>query len=309
MALAPTPQPGLSGRTALVTGASSGVGLEIAHSLAATGAHVLMPVRNRGRGDRARREVLARTPGARVTLLDLDLADLSTVAALTSLLTEDLTEQGRRVDLLVLNAGVVMLGDPTRHVTVDGHELHHQTNFLGHAVLTLGLLPLLRGGRVVTQLSLAARTGRLAAEDRPGPRDPRRYSALQAYASSKVALGTFTVELARRSAAEDLGVTVHLCHPGVAPDTGIAAPVRDGRKDTGPTAALARRLGSTPREAAAPAMMAATTRAAPPAFFVPRRPGQLSGRPRSARLYRSVSSPEHGARVWGWAESALAVRR
>lgn len=304
--MAPTarPLPDLSGRTALVTGASSGVGLEIAHALAATGATLVLPVRNREKGTRAAQAIGTRTPAAHVTLVDLDLANLSSVASLVT----HLTETGTRIDLLILNAGIIQLGEPDRQVTVDGHELHLQTNFLGHAALTLGLLPLLRGGRVVPQLSLAARAGRLLADD---PQVLRRYHPFRAYASSKIALGTFGVELARRSAADDLGITVHLCHPGVAPDTGIAAPLRD-RKEDGRTAALVRRISNTPALAALPALAAATVPAAAsgaalPSFHVPRGPGQLAGPARSARVYRSLRSIEHGSLVWRWARDPSSV--
>src|SRR5690606_11984340 len=93
-------------------------------------------------------------PGARIRLLDLDLARLDSVRALAAqLLAED-----RPIDVLVLNAGVALIGDSVRHVTEDGLELHFQTNFLAQAALVLGLLPLLQRSRthVVVQCSVAS---------------------------------------------------------------------------------------------------------------------------------------------------------
>lgn len=287
--------PDLAGRVALVTGASDGVGREIARGLARAGAEVWMPVRNRTKGERAADGIRAQIPDAHLELLDLDLARLDSVHALTVALLA----RGRAIDLLVLNAGLVMLGDPRRHVTVDGFELHFQTNFLGHAVLTQGILPLLRGGRVVSQLSIAARTGRL---DPLNPQLHRGYSPLRAYGASKIALGAFSLELARRSLADELGIIVHLCHPGVVPETGIASPVREKRGDR-PMPGYLRALCNSPVAAAYPALLAAITDAPPPSFFTPHGPGQFAGRAVKTRLYRSLHGPGHGATTWNWART------
>ena len=132
--------PDLSGRRAVVTGASDGMGLGIAARLAAAGAEVLMPVRNRRKGEAAVTRIRQGNPGADVSLRDLDLASLDSVAALGT----RLQEEGRPIHLLVNNAGVMT--PPTRRETADGFELQWGTNHLGHAALTLGLLPLLRDG-------------------------------------------------------------------------------------------------------------------------------------------------------------------
>lgn len=293
--------PDLTGRVALVTGASNGVGREIARELARARAEVLMPVRDRSRGERAVDLIRASVPDAHLELLDLDLSRLDSVRALTAFLRV----RDRPIDLTVLNAGLVNIGDPHRHVTGDGFELHFQTNFLAHAVLVLGILPLLRGGRVVTQLSIAARSGRLDPAD---AQLTRGYSALRAYGASKIALGAFTLELARRSAAEELGVTAHLCHPGVVPDTGIAGTLRARRGDR-PSPRLLRLLSNTPEQAALPALLASVTDGAPPSFLTPRGPGQLAGRPGASPLYRSLRGGRHGATAWEWARSALTTRR
>lgn len=235
---------------------------------------------------------------------DLDLADFGSVAALG----DALRAEGLPIELFVMNAGIILLGDSERHVSVDGHELHLQTNFLGHAALTRELMPLLSAGsaRVAVQLSLAAARGRL--DDLEGE---RRYSAWRAYAGSKRAFGLWGVELARRSAAEGWGLNVNLCHPGVAPDTGIAAGVRHkprGGQETGGKARLVRRLGNTPAQAAEPALMALTRDAAPGNFFVPGGRFGLSGAPRERPLFKSLRGAGEARRMWEVAEGAL-VRR
>ncbi|MGV9194484.1 SDR family oxidoreductase [Microbacterium sp. MC2] len=296
---ADTALPDLRGRTALVTGASDGVGLEIARALAAAGGEVLLPVRDRTKGDRAVARIRSTVPDARLSLLDLDLARLETVSALTA----QLRREGGPIDLLVLNAGMIGLGERERHITGDGFELHFQTNYLGHVALTLGLLPLLSAGhaRVVVQTSLAARFARFDERD---PQIERRYSALRAYGSSKVALGLFATELARREIARQWGLTVHLAHPGVAPSTGIAPHVR-ARRDGGVLSRVVRRVGNTPAQAAQPALLAAISTQVPPTLFAPSGFGQLAGPPRPVPLYRSFRDWRRAARLWDWTRSLL----
>lgn len=291
--------PDLHGKVALITGASDGVGLEIAAALAAAGAELVLPVRNREKGERAIARIRQMTPEASIALRDLDLVRLASVRALIERLHTDAVP----LSILVLNAGVVMLGDRRRHMTEDGWELHAQTNFLAHAVLSLGILPLLRAGsaRVAVQGSLAAGVVRLRPDDltRQTPSGPFR-----AYGASKVALDLFACELARRSAAGGWGVTVHLCHPGIAPDTAIAPLVR-ARAENSPFTGFARRLGNTPAQAAEPALEALTTDAPPPALFGPSGFGHLAGPSGPQRLPRRLADPVAGRRMWELAASAL----
>jgi NAD(P)-dependent dehydrogenase (short-subunit alcohol dehydrogenase family) len=298
------PLPDLTGRRALVTGASDGVGLEIARALAGAGAEVVMPVRNRAKGDAAAVRIRETVPEASLVLCDLDLADFSSVRRCSA----DLLADGRPIDLCALNAGIVALRDPVRHVTVDGDELHLQTNHLGHVALVAGILPLLRAGsaRVVAQCSLAAARGRVRWDDL---QFERHYSPLRAYASSKVALGLFAYELGRRSAARGWGLTVHVGHPGIAPATGIA-PL--AMQSIGLTTELRRRLttrvGNPPAMAARPALLALTTDAAPVAFFGPSGPLHVGGPPAPQRPYASLTDAADGARMWAISEELTGIR-
>ena len=299
----PVEMPDLRGRTALVTGASDGVGVEIARGLAAAGAELVLPVRNRTKGERAIESIRSTVPDARLTLRDLDLARLETVRALADALGAERVP----LDIVVLNAGIVLLGDPERHVSVDGFELHFQTNFLGHFALTTALLPLLheRRARVAVQLSLAAGVSRVPWDDL---QSVRRYRPLRAYGGSKVALGLFGYELARRSRAQESGVTVGFSHPGVVPGTAIAPAMRT-RGGNGVGRALSERLGGTPAQAAQSALLAATAPGEnPPGFFGPSGLFHFGGPAAPQRPYHRLADEADGARIWKLAERLLDER-
>lgn len=130
--------PDLSGKLAVVTGASDGVGLGLAARLAAAGAEVVMPVRNPRKGDAAVAKIKQQHPEAAVSLRDLDLSSLGSVAALGA----TLRDENRPIHILVNNAGVMT--PPDRQTTTDGFELQFGSNCLGHFALVADLLPLLR---------------------------------------------------------------------------------------------------------------------------------------------------------------------
>ena len=290
--------PDLTGRRAVVTGASDGVGLVIAARLAAAGAEVVMPVRNRAKGETAVDAIRQRTPGADVSLRDLDLASLDSVAALG----RTLNGEGHPIHLLINNAGVMT--PPERQATADGFELQLGSNHLGHVALVAHLLPLLRAGRarVTSQISIAARSGTI---DWTDVSSEHGYHAMRAYARSKIALGLFGLELDRRSRAHGWGITSNLSHPGVAPTHLLAACPELGRTEETAGRRVIRTLSrrgilvGTVDTAALPALLAATgpdTRGG--ALYGPRGPGQLGGPPAEQRLYPTLRSAEEAERVW-----------
>lgn len=200
--------PDQTGRTVLVTGANSGLGLQTSLVLAGKGARVLLACRNRERGEQALRSVSA-VAGTSPELVSLDLADLASVRAAASRVQE-LT--GGKLDVLINNAG--LMAAPQRR-TKDGFELQFGTNHLGHAALTWLLMPALRrgtGARVVTLSSLAATGGRVDFDD---PNfEHRRYNPAVAYAQSKIANQIFALELDRRLRAAGEDVISVAAHPG-----------------------------------------------------------------------------------------------
>ncbi len=202
-----TQVPDQAGRTALVTGANSGLGLQTSLQLARAGARVLLACRDPRRAQTAVDTVLRSVPQATVEVVPLDLASLASVREAAA----DVAARTERLDLLVANAGVMAV---PRQVTEDGFELQLATNHLGHFALTGLVLPLLLAAaapRVVVVSSAAHRFGAIRFDDLQGE---RAYSRWGAYGQSKLANLLFARELDRRSAATPLLVAA--AHPGYA---------------------------------------------------------------------------------------------
>ncbi|GGC06095.1 SDR family oxidoreductase [Cellulomonas carbonis] len=299
--------PDLTGRRAVVTGGSDGIGLGIARRLAAAGADVVLPVRNRAKGEAAVGRIRQEHPRARVSLRDLDLASLASVAALGA----TLRAEGDPIHLLVNNAG--LMTPPGRTTTEDGFELQLGTNHLGHAALVAHLLPLLTAGRarVTNQISIAAGSGRMHWADLNWERD---YDGRQAYAQSKLAQGLFALELDRRSRAAGWGITSNLSHPGVAPTSLLVARPEIGRDRDTPQIATIRRLSragvllGTIDSAPLPALMAATAQGpAGGQLYGPAGLGHLGGGPVQHRLFRPLRDPADADRTWRVTEALLGL--
>ncbi|MFI6823763.1 SDR family oxidoreductase [Micromonospora sp. NPDC050187] len=290
--------PDLSGKRAVVTGASDGMGLGMAARLAAAGAEVILPVRNPRKGEAAITTIRQAAPGAKVSLRSLDLSSLESVAVLG----DALREEGRPIHILINNAGVMR--PPNRQTTTDGFELQFGTNHLGHFALVARLLPLLRAGgaRVTSQVSIAARRGRINWDDLNWERS---YDGMRAYSQSKIAFGLFGLELDRRSKAHGWGITSNLSHPGVAPTSLLAARPELGRSQDIPQFRLIRAMSArgillgTVETAKLPALVAATDPDAKPSvLYGPSGPGNLGGPPAEQRMYPPLRSTEEAQRVW-----------
>ncbi|MFF4986844.1 oxidoreductase [Streptosporangium saharense] len=232
--------PDLSGKTALVTGANSGIGLATALHLARRGARVIMTARDRVRGQVAVERVKGAVPEGKVELRILDLADLASVRALADGFDEPL-------DLLVNNAGVALI---PRQTTADGFESQFGVNHLGHFALTGLLLPLLlerRPARVVTVSSDAHAMGRIDFDDLGLENG---YGRLGAYSRSKLANMLFTLELQRLAGDRLLSLVVH-------PGPTATSIIRPGAF-TRPLAAFMRLTLKSPEKGALPSLYAAT---------------------------------------------------
>ena len=207
----PADAPLLTGRTALVTGATSGLGLETVVALAGRGARVLVAGRDEARTTSAvQRATAGADHGGSAEPLHLDLASLASVNACVA----DVSSRVDALDILVNNAGVMA---PPFGTTEDGFETQIGTNHLGHFALTAGLLPLLEASaapRVVNVSSTAHRMGSIHPDDLHYAR--RSYSAWPAYGASKLANLLFTTELQRRATAAGSSLLVAAAHPGYA---------------------------------------------------------------------------------------------
>ncbi|HWH14218.1 MAG TPA: oxidoreductase, partial [Miltoncostaeaceae bacterium] len=296
--------PDCSGRTALVTGASSGLGRETAVGLARAGARVLLGCRDAARGERALGTVLAAVPGAAVEVVPLDLAGLAAVRRAA----DDVAGRVAALDLLVANAGVMAL---PRRTTVDGFELQIATNHLGHAALAGLLLPRLLAApapRVVAVSSGAHRAGRLDLDDLHGE---RRYSRWGAYGQSKLANLLFVLELQRRADAAGWPLLAAAAHPGWAA-TGLqgAAARSSGGRVGEALAGLANRLVAQSAEAGAwPVLYAATMPDVLPAdYWGPGGPLEARGHPARASRSRAALDADAARRLWELTERLTGVR-
>lgn len=202
--------PDQSGRVAIITGSNTGIGYGAAAVLAAKGAHTVLAVRNLEKGNAAADRIKAASPGATVTVSELDLTSLDSVRKAA----DALRTQFPRIDLLINNAGV-MYTDKAQ--TKDGFELQFGTNHLGHFALTGLLLDNLipvEGSRVVTVSSVGHRIrAKIHFDDL---NLDRNYNRVVAYGQSKLANLLFTYELARRLAATGAPTIATAAHPGAA---------------------------------------------------------------------------------------------
>jgi NAD(P)-dependent dehydrogenase (short-subunit alcohol dehydrogenase family) len=201
----------LTGKRAVVTGGASGIGLETARALAATGTQVTLAVRNTDAGQRAAADIRATTGRDDVRVARVDLADRSTIDAFT-------TDWTGPLHILVNNAGV-MATPETR--TSEGWELQFATNHLGHFALATGLHGALRaagGSRVVVVSSVGHVNGEILFDDIHFAHHP--YDPWAAYSQSKTANILFTVEAAKRWAGD--GIAVNALNPGRIWSTGLS---------------------------------------------------------------------------------------
>jgi NAD(P)-dependent dehydrogenase (short-subunit alcohol dehydrogenase family) len=196
----------MEGRTVLITGGNTGLGLESAVALAREGADVVITSRDAQKGEAARAEIRERS-GRDVGVMELDLADLASVRELAS----RFDDQHDALDVLVNNAGL-MLG--SRRETVDGYEMTFQVNHLGPFLLTNLLRDrLVAGDRArVVNLASAAHSSARKGLDFDDLQSTKRYRSFNVYARSKLANILFTRELARRW--DDTGITANAVHPG-----------------------------------------------------------------------------------------------
>jgi NAD(P)-dependent dehydrogenase (short-subunit alcohol dehydrogenase family) len=285
--------PSLNGKTAVITGATGGLGYETALAFAGAGAAVVLTGRNEAKGLHALQAIRSQFPNAGIVYENLDLANLASVADFS----KRFAAAHASLDLLVNNAGVMAL--PQRQVTSDGFEMQFGTNYLGHYALTAHLLPQLRRGnqpRVVNLSSLTHRWGAIHFDDLQGARS---YSPQKAYSQSKLAMLMFALELQRRSDAAGWGLMSNAAHPGYARTDLIA---------NGPGAsgllwqlnkALRPFVSQSAADGALPTLFAATSPEAKAAgYYGPDGFYELKGPPVPAKIMPQAKDTAGAARLW-----------
>ncbi|MDT7641456.1 MAG: hypothetical protein QOC83_5744 [Pseudonocardiales bacterium] len=268
--------PDLSGRTAVVTGASSGIGLITARELARAGATVVLGVRDIAKGEAAAADMPGHTQ-----VRHLDLANLTSVR-------EFAASWHGPLDILINNAGIMLVPEGR---TEDGFERHIGTNYVGPFVLTTLLLPQITG-RVVSISSQLHKRGKIHLDDLNG--DHRRYSALQAYRDSKLATILFSTELQRQ--LDDAGSTVRAltAHPGIA-RTNLTEHVNGV---VGWLGTRFQRLFNDTEHGALPTLYAATQDVPGGCYIGPDALGHFRGYPQIHQPGRAARNPELARRLW-----------
>lgn len=294
--------PDLSGRLAIITGATGGLGLETAIVLAGKGAEVVLAARNPDKGAEAERLIRSRRPNAAVRFDLLDLASLASVQAFA----ERHLATGRPIDMLIDNAGVMAL--PTRQTTVDGFEMQFGTNYLSHFALVGRLLPLLIGAkaRVVQLSSVAHRSGHIRLNDL---NYQTHYSPWPVYQQSKLAMLMFALELQRRSDTHGWGLTSVAAHPGFA-RTDLIANGQAGKPGLFARGArlLEAVLSHSAADGALPILMAATLPdPTPGGYYGPTGFQEMKGPPGVAVIKRQARDADVARRLWAESERLTGV--
>ncbi|MBB5575109.1 MULTISPECIES: SDR family oxidoreductase [Rhizobium] len=299
--------PPQTGRIAVVTGATSGIGYETAQALAGAGAKVIIASRNERKGAEVLAKIRAKTPGADVAFEPLDLASLDSVARTAKRITASVP----RIDLLINNAGVMAI--PDRHETEDGFEMQMGANYIGHFALNMRLLPKVLAAanpRVVTVSSLAHRSGKINFDDL---QSKKSYSSWGAYCQSKLATLMFGLELDRIARAEGWNLMSMAAHPGYAVTGLQSAGPRMGRNRPGFlerfSTLIAPVMAQSATAGALPTLLAATSSEAeggvmygPNGFY------ELKGPPVRAKIVPYAQNKAVWRRLWEVSEQLTGLR-
>jgi NAD(P)-dependent dehydrogenase (short-subunit alcohol dehydrogenase family) len=292
--------PDQSGRTAVVTGANSGLGLATTRELARRGARVIMACRSTDKGESAASDIRRQAPEAELDVRSLDLGSLESIQAFAN----DLDLEAGRLDLLINNAGIMMTPQQTTH---DGFELQLGTNHLGHFALTGLLLDTVQSaeaGRVVTLSSIEHKSGHIEFGDL---QSEDGYAPRKAYRQSKLANAIFGVELDRRLRAAGSSAISVLAHPGYS-DTNL--------QTTGPTGPMKailkvgnKLLAQDADRGALPTLYAATAPGVEGGdFYGPDGFKEMRGNPTHVDAIPEARDPGVASRLWKISEELTGIR-
>ncbi len=295
--------PDQHGRTAVVTGANSGIGYETALALAGQGAQVVLAVRSLDKGQQAARSIRQRHSNAQIEIAELDLSSLESIRRFAAAFLA----RRQPLALLINNAGVMAI--PYRQ-TVDGFEMQFGTNHLGHFALTGLLLPALLTApraRIVTVSSINHHFGAIAFDNLDAS---QRYGRFGAYNQSKLANLLFAYELQRRLEAVHAEAISVACHPGYsATNLQTAGPRMSGARLREITFRLVNTLvAQKAAMGALPVLYAATAPGVNGCDYIgPRGIGGLRGHPGKIRSSRRSYDPVAARELWQVSEQLTGV--
>lgn len=289
----------LTGKTAIITGANSGIGLEAAKDFAKNGAYVVMAVRNIEKGEQARQTILQQYPQAEIEVMGLDLADLSSVREFAN----RFTSKHNSLHFLINNAGVMV---PPYSKTKDGFELQFGSNHLGHFALTGLLLPILKNtpdSRIVTVSSLAHKGASIFFDNLDGSKG---YKAMKFYGQSKLANLMFAIELDKRLKQHGLYTKSLACHPGIS-STNL---FKIGKQDSPKFIKwLMDKFLQSAEMGALPTIFAATEPSLVGGEYIgPDGHGRRRGYPALDRPHRVASDVETSKKLWELSEKLTGVK-
>lgn len=288
--------PRLHGKTAVITGANAGLGLETARQLAAHGADVVIACRSLDKAQQAIQSIKHTEPTAEISSVQLDLADLASIQQAAEQLLEL-----EKIDLLINNAGVMT---PPFSLTKDGFESQFGVNHLGPFALTGMLLAKLNAtpnARVINTSSLAALNGRINFADINAANG---YNAMRRYSMSKLANLLYSSELDRRLKTHELDTISVACHPGIA-DTELSRHLPAAFKLALP---LVKVFFNSSAQGAWPTLMAATdAKASGGEYYGPSRFNQTSGPAKKIATPRIKNAQATAERLWQVSEQMTGV--
>lgn len=295
--------PDQSGKLAIITGATGGLGLETALALAQAGAEVILAGRNPVKGRTAEKLIRQQHASANVRFERADMADLASIQNFS----DRMLATGRPVDILVNNAGI--MAPHHRGTTADGFELQLGTNYLSHFALTARLLPLLSAAkaRVVQLSSFGHRTGAIQLDDL---NYEQGYTPFPVYSQSKLAMLMFALELDRQSNANGWGLTSVASHPGFArTDLFANGPAPEANiffRTIIPVAKLL--MGQSAAAGALPTLMAATMPGVKGGqYFGPQGFKEFKGPPGTGKIASQALDAGVAARLWTASERLTGV--
>jgi NAD(P)-dependent dehydrogenase (short-subunit alcohol dehydrogenase family) len=279
--------PDMSGKTALVTGANSGVGFETTKTLAARGAKVLLACRSSQKADDAIALIKQGNKDADISFIELDLGSLASVKEAAAKINKL-----AQLDLLINNAGIMI---PPFELTVDGFESQFGVNHLGPFALTGQLLDTLKttpGSRIINTSSIAHSQGKILFDDINAENG---YKAMERYSMSKLANLLFSRELDRRLRAAKIDVASIACHPGVA-TTELSRHLPTMLQHLNP---LLNTMFNTPAKGAWPTLQAATDpKAEGGQYYGPMKRKETAGPSRPAKIRARGNDMALANRLW-----------